>query len=149
MTNLSTVHRFSIGDRVVCRDVVVLSGQPPVANPYPRLAGATATVVDIDCGILCVKWDTYAGDHGRDWGSVWFEPAGVEVPQRPLVHAEMAEAFEDFEIRASDDLAKIDHELICPRCDNAVCDVEVTDSLGLLVRVALDHLSTCTLGSGQ
>jgi len=95
MTNLSTVHTFSIGDKVVGRDVIVLPGQPPVENPYPKTAGATATVVDIDGGALSVKWDTDTGDHGRNWGPVWFEPAEVEAPQRPLVHFDSAEAGRD------------------------------------------------------
>ena len=94
MTNLSTVYTFSVGDRVVCRGVIVLPGQSPVENPYPRLAGAAATVVDIDCGILCVKWDTYAGDHGRDWGPVWFEPADLK--------AEVGSALEEAEREIED-----------------------------------------------
>lgn len=50
---------------------------------------------------------------------------------------------EDVEIRQPDDIAKMDDELHCPNCDGMICDVESGDSLGLLVRTALDHLAVC------
>lgn len=53
--------------------------------------------------------------------------------------------FEDFEIRASDDPAKIDLELVCPHCNGVVCDVEHGDSLGTLTRCAEDHAASCGL----
>lgn len=56
----------------------------------------------------------------------------------------MLEPFEDFEIRASEDSAKMDLELICPHCDGVVCDVEHGDSLGTLTRCAADHLASCS-----
>ena len=51
---------------------------------------------------------------------------------------------EDVEIRQPGDIAKMDDELHCPNCDGVICDVESGDSLGLLVRTALDHLAVCT-----
>lgn len=69
-------------------------------------------------------------------------PAIPGPPPPPL------EPFEDFEIRGSDDPAKIDLELICPRCDGVVCDVEDRDTLGLLARCAADHLATCAAPPG-
>lgn len=50
---------------------------------------------------------------------------------------------EDVEVQAPDDAAKSDDELICSRCDSVICDLENGDSLGLLVRTALDHRSVC------
>ena len=51
---------------------------------------------------------------------------------------------EDVEIRQPGDIAKKDDELHCPNCAGVICDVEPGDSLGLLVRTALDHLAVCT-----
>ncbi len=52
----------------------------------------------------------------------------------------MAPLFEDFEIVWSDDGAP---DLICPRCNQAVVEVEHRDTLGTLVRCAEDHLLSC------
>lgn len=51
------------------------------------------------------------------------------------------EPFEDFEIRQH--AMKSDPELVCPRCEIAVCDIEHGDSLGTLTRIAADHLAAC------
>jgi hypothetical protein len=44
-----------------------------------------------------------------------------------------------FEIRISDDTAKLDPELICTKCDMILCGVEHMDTLSCLVSVAEDH----------
>lgn len=48
---------------------------------------------------------------------------------------------ENVVVRSSSDEVKRDDELVCEGCDQVICDIEVLDSLGLLVRTALDHLS--------
>jgi len=83
--------KFTVGDTVRMLARVTVPGSAPIDNPYPRTIGKTATVVEASDNLgsdetqtLAVKWDEPTGDHGRNWGSVWFEK--VEAPGRPLVH---------------------------------------------------------------
>lgn len=47
-------------------------------------------------------------------------------------------------LRQSDDLAKIDLEVVCQECGQHLCDADNDDSLACLIRVALDHAASCT-----
>ncbi|MET9861983.1 hypothetical protein ABZY93_22215 [Streptomyces smyrnaeus] len=47
-------------------------------------------------------------------------------------------------IRDSDDIAKLDKELVCGDCNEVLVDVEDGDYLEVLVAVALDHVTACT-----
>lgn len=45
-----------------------------------------------------------------------------------------------FTAQQSDDIVKRDLELIHEPCGTLICDIEASDSLGILVSTALDHI---------
>lgn len=51
-------------------------------------------------------------------------------------------AYEDFEVSWPADGSETP-DLICPRCNGPVVEVEHRDTLGTLVRCAEDHLLSC------
>lgn len=53
------------------------------------------------------------------------------------------EKLEGFELRASEDTAKQDLELICTKCGEHLCDAQHGDELIVLAKVALSHIPHC------
>ena len=53
----------------------------------------------------------------------------------------------DFQLRASEDPAKVDLELICEACGTHICDAQHGDSLEVLASTALDHRLSSGCGS--
>lgn len=101
---MTSITRFAVGDIVRMNERVTVEGTAPTENPYPGTVGKTATVVAIkdDGRVLDVDWHEPTGDHGRNWGWVWFalvEGAATEqpeeAPQRPLVHFDDEKAGRD------------------------------------------------------
>ncbi len=64
-------------------------------------------------------------------------------------HGEVVEpsVLRDFQLRVSEDPAKVDLELICEACGTHICDAEHGDSLEVLASTALDHRLSCGCGS--
>lgn len=46
-------------------------------------------------------------------------------------------------IEASEDPAKVDLELLCDHCGQAICDIEAGDTLSALASSAHGHLQQC------
>lgn len=58
------------------------------------------------------------------------------------------ESLDEYVLTASDDPVKTDLELIHTPCGERLCDAEHEDSLGVLARVASDHICGGNAGNG-
>ena len=82
-----------------------------------------------------------AEEHGR-------RHSRIEVKLAVSCHGGLVEPslLRDFQLRASEDPAKVDLELFCEACGTHICDAEHGDSLEVLASTALDHRLSCGCG---